>query len=92
MHNFWGLLICYLLLINLLGAILVAVDKRRALRGRWRIAERTFFAVSLLGGTLGTYLCMRAIRHKTLHKRFMIGLPLLFAFQVAAVLFGKFAL
>ena len=79
------LLLGYLCLINLIGTVFVIADKYRARRGKWRVPERAFFIVSLLGGTAGTYLCMRAIRHKTLHKRFMIGLPVIFILQIAAV-------
>ena len=32
------------------------------------------------------YLTMHIIRHKTLHKRFMIGLPALIILQIAIIL------
>ena len=32
------------------------------------------------------YLTMRIIRHKTLHKKFMIGIPLIILLQIVLVL------
>lgn len=83
MQGKWIALLIYLLFINLLGVGLVVSDKARA-RRRWRIPERALFAAALLGGCPGVYLSMRAVRHKTLHRRFMIGLPVLFALQLLA--------
>lgn len=72
-----------LLLINCIGIFVTIHDKRAAQRGAWRVPEKTLFALCVLGGCPGVYLTMRAIRHKTKHKRFMIGIPLIFAGQLA---------
>jgi uncharacterized membrane protein YsdA (DUF1294 family) len=72
----------YLLLVNFLGILLTILDKKRAKHGAWRIRERTFFLVSVLGGSVGTYAAMRLFHHKTKHRRFMIGLPLLILIQI----------
>lgn len=79
-------LICYLVAINLLSAIVCAVDKIKAARRSWRISEKTLWVLSLIGGSVGMYLTMKIIRHKTLHKSFMIGLPVLIALQIAFIL------
>jgi uncharacterized membrane protein YsdA (DUF1294 family) len=50
-----------------------------------RVRETTLFAVSALGGSVAMLLTMLAVRHKTLHKRFMIGIPMIITIQVAAV-------
>lgn len=66
----------YLLIINLAAVIAVHTDKRRAKRtGARRIPEKTLFIIAALGGAPAMYITMRKIRHKTLHKRFMIGIP-----------------
>lgn len=78
------LLLLYLAVVNLAGAMAVLIDKRRARRGQWRVRERTLFLFALLGGTPGVYLSMRLCRHKTKHRRFMWGLPLIFFLQLAA--------
>ena len=75
----------YLLAVNVLGALAVVLDKWKAKRGAWRIPERTLFAFCILGGCPGVYLAMRAKRHKTLHKRFMWGIPAIFILQIAII-------
>ena len=84
----------YLLAVNLLAILLTVSDKRRSIRHRFRIPEKVLFLVALLGGSVGEYAAMRTIRHKTLHKRFMWGLPAIMILQVAAavgvyILFNK---
>lgn len=75
-------ILIYLLAINLTGAAVVCADKWKAQRGRWRVRERTLFAFCLLGGCVGVYCAMRLCRHKTLHKRFMLGIPAIFFLQI----------
>ncbi|MDO4173426.1 MAG: DUF1294 domain-containing protein [Eubacteriales bacterium] len=75
--------LCWLAVVNLAGIAVTAHDKRCAQRGAWRVPEKTLFLLCILGGCPGVYLTMRAIRHKTLHKRFMIGIPLIFVAQLA---------
>lgn len=75
----------YLALVNLAGAAAVVLDKRRARRGAWRVRERTLFVFCALGACPGVYAAMRAARHKTLHKRFMLGIPAIFVLQIAII-------
>lgn len=75
----------YLLAINIAGAIVVCWDKFCAKNGRWRVPERTLFLFCLLGGSPAVYLTMRTIRHKTLHKRFMFGIPAIIFVQLIAI-------
>ena len=60
-----------------------AVDKSAAKRHKWRVPEKNLFAVSLLGGAVGTLISMLLFRHKTKHKRFMIGIPLIILAQIS---------
>lgn len=71
----------YLIAISLLAIFLTIHDKRRARQHGRRIPERTLMLVGLAGGALAMYLTMRAIRHKTLHRKFMWGLPAEIALQ-----------
>ena len=82
----------YLLLINVVGFVLMGIDKRRARRDQWRISEKTLFLPPLLGGTVGTILGMRVFHHKTKHWYFHYGLPALLAVQLALAgwLYWKF--
>ena len=76
----------YFLAVSLITALITAIDKYKAKRGSFRISEATLFTLAAIGGALGEYLTMRLIRHKTLHKRFMIGLPLIIILQTVAII------
>ena len=75
--------LCYLAAVNVLALALTVSDKRRAKKRRWRIPEKALWLAAALGGSPAMYLSMRCIRHKTQHKTFMIGLPLLILAQAA---------
>lgn len=76
----------YLLFINIVAIIVCAIDKLYAKKGWRRVPEIRLFIVSLLGGALGMYIAMLIIRHKTKHKRFMIGLPIIIFVQALLLL------
>ena len=77
----WALL--WVLALSLADFALMGVDKRRAKRGAWRVKERTFFLLALLGGSPGALLGMWAFRHKTRHWYFKFGLPAILLAQIA---------
>lgn len=66
----------YLAAINIAAVVAAYADKRRAIRGRWRIPERTLLLLGFFGGAAGELLAMLLIRHKTKHAKFMLLLPL----------------
>ena len=72
----------YLIGINLAGFIIMGVDKKRAIRGAWRISEASLFLTALLGGSLGYILGMQHFRHKTKHWYFKYGMPAILVAQV----------
>ncbi len=76
----------YLGVISLISVIVCVTDKSRARKGKWRVKESTLFLLSALGGSLAMYITMLTIRHKTLHKRFMIGIPLIIIIQAAVLI------
>ena len=78
--------IIYYLVINLIGLIVMGVDKRKAIKGAYRIPEATLFCTALLGGALGTTLGMRIFRHKTKHWYFVVGMPLILIVQLSLVI------
>lgn len=81
------LLSFYLLIINALGFLLMLVDKWKAKKNRWRVRESTLLLIAALGGSVGSLLGMYLFRHKTLHLKFTLGIPLILAGQcIAAVL------
>ena len=72
-----------LLFWNLLVMTLYGADKRRAVRGRWRIPEKTLLLAAFLYGGLGALAGMRMFRHKTKHRLFTILVPLALFLQAA---------
>ena len=81
------LLSFYLLIINALGFLLMLVDKWKARKNRWRVRESTLLLIAALGGSVGSLAGMYLFRHKTLHLKFTLGIPLILAGQcIAAVL------
>ncbi|MBQ6381406.1 MAG: DUF1294 domain-containing protein [Clostridia bacterium] len=76
----------YFISISLLSVIITIADKRRAKKQLWRISEKLLFTLALLGGALSMWITMLLIRHKTKHKRFMIGLPLIALIQCILLL------
>ncbi len=71
----------YIAAINLAGFIIMGVDKKRAIRGAWRISEASLFTTALAGGALGCTLGMQYFRHKTKHWYFKYGMPAIFLAQ-----------
>lgn len=77
----------YILAVNLITFLIMRIDKVKAMKGQYRIPERTFFLLSLLGGATGTYIGMKVFRHKTRHRSFTIGIPFLILLNIAAVIY-----
>ncbi len=84
-EHIWVFLGICLLILNVFGFIQFGVDKKRAQKGKWRISEASLFATALLGGSIGCIVGMKVFRHKTKHKSFIIGMPLILLLQIIAV-------
>ena len=80
------LLAYYIVFINLLGIILMFLDKRKAVKNRWRISENTLMFTALIGGSLGCLIGMYIFRHKTKHKKFTIGIPVLLIVNILCII------
>lgn len=72
----------YLLLANLVGFVLMGVDKYKAKKKKWRIPEKTLFLSAILGGSIGALYGMHLFRHKTKHKSFVFGMPAILVVQM----------
>lgn len=57
------------------------MDKKKAIDGKYRIAERTLVLIGVIGGSIGAMAGMKVFHHKTKHKKFVYGLPLIFMLQ-----------
>lgn len=79
-------LLLWLLLINIIVFYLFGLDKQRAQnmqkKKTRRIPERTFFRLAILGGSLGALIAMRVFHHKTRHKLFYLGIPIILIAQI----------
>ena len=76
----------YLCIINAASFLFMLADKIKAKKNRWRVPERTLLALCAIGGSLGGYLGMQLFRHKTKHPKFSIGIPIMLAVQIIALL------
>ena len=84
-----GLVEWYLVGANVIALVLMGMDKRRAIEGRWRIPERVLFGISFMGGSVGCICGMSVFRHKTKKQLFRIGLPVLFFVQFVLFILWK---
>ncbi|WP_294392966.1 DUF1294 domain-containing protein [uncultured Clostridium sp.] len=80
-------LFIYLTIINLIGFILMLIDKSRAIHKEWRIPEKTLLMISVFGGSIGMFAGMHVFKHKTKHLKFTIGVPLIFIIQIIAAVY-----
>lgn len=76
----------YFFILNIIGFTIMGIDKRKAVKGAFRIPEATLFLVALFGGSLGSILGMRTFRHKTRHWYFVYGMPAILILQIAAAI------
>ena len=76
----------YLFGVNILTFLVYGIDKSKAKRKAWRISECTLLMLAVIGGSVGALFAMRLFHHKTLHKKFRYGVPLIMALQVVVAL------
>ena len=76
----------YFITVCVIGAVMCVYDKLAAPRGWKRVPERTLFFWALVGGGPGVYLTMLLIRHKTLHRSFMLGIPAIPVLQAVIII------
>ena len=78
-------LLYYLIVINIVTFQVYGIDKWKAKQGSWRISEATLLILAVIGGSIGALLGMRVWHHKTMHKKFKYGLPLILLVQIAFI-------
>ena len=83
-------IVIYLLVINIIGFLIMWLDKRRAKKGQWRIPEKTIFIITGLGGGIGTIAGMYVFRHKTQKVAFVVGLPIITILEIILALYYIF--
>ena len=81
----FGLLI-YVAIMSVISIAVCIYDKIAAKAAkRHRTREATLLGLSALGGSVAMLITMFIIRHKTKHKKFMIGIPVIIAVQAVLV-------
>ena len=78
-------LLYYLIVINIVTFVVYGIDKLKAKQGSWRISEATLLILAVIGGSIGALLGMKVWRHKTMHKKFKYGLPLILIIQIILI-------
>ena len=78
-------LLYYLIVINIATFLVYGIDKWKAKQGSWRISEATLLILAVIGGSIGALLGMNVWRHKTMHKKFKYGLPLILIIQIILI-------
>ena len=81
------IVVIYLVVINVVAFVVYGVDKYKAKRGRWRTPEATLLGLAAIGGSIGAWLGMKVWHHKTMHKKFQYGVPLILIAQIVLVVF-----
>ena len=82
-----NIILYYLLAINIASFFLYGIDKYKAKKGKWRISEATLLLMAVIGGSIGAWAGMRLWHHKTMHKKFKYGIPVIIIFQVALAVY-----
>ncbi len=78
-------LLYYLIVINIVTFQVYGIDKWKAKQGSWRISEATLLILAAIGGSIGALLGMKIWHHKTMHKKFKYGLPLILIIQIILI-------
>ena len=82
------IVLIYLAVINVVAFILYGIDKFKAKQSKWRISEVSLLGIAVIGGSIGAWIGMAVWHHKTLHKKFKYGIPLIVVIQIGLVLWA----
>ena len=80
-------ILCYFTAINFIAFFAYGIDKLKAKKGKWRIPESTLLLLAIIGGSIGAWLGIKVWHHKTLHKKFKYGIPLIVIIQIAIAIY-----
>lgn len=83
-------IVLYFIIINIIGFLIMYIDKQKAKKGKWRIPEKTLFIITALGGGIGTIAGMYTFRHKTKKIAFVIGFPLITILEIISIIYLKY--
>lgn len=76
-----------LTIINIIAFLVYGLDKFKSKKGKWRIPEATLLLLAIIGGSIGAWLGIKVWHHKTMHKKFRYGIPIILVLQIGIVLY-----
>ena len=76
-----------ILILNVVTFFVYGIDKFKAKKSLWRIPESTLLILAAVGGSVGAYLGMKVWHHKTLHKKFSLGVPAILLLHLALLVY-----
>ena len=82
-----NIILGYFLAVNITSFLLYGIDKFKARKNLWRISEATLLTMAAIGGSIGAWAGMRLWHHKTMHKKFKYGIPIIIIMQVALAVY-----
>lgn len=85
-QSYLHITLIYLAVINVVTFFMYGIDKWKAKKSKWRIRETALLGLAVLGGSIGAWLGMKAWHHKTLHRKFRYGVPLILVVQITLFL------
>lgn len=77
----------FAVLISVVSVMLTVYDKVASMSKKWRIPENVLMLFAFFGGAIAMYSIMQLIRHKTKHKKFMLGLPAFILLHLAIIIY-----
>ena len=86
-----SILLFFIIGINVITFVVYGIDKLKAKKEKWRIPEATLLLLAILGGSMGAWCGMKVWHHKTLHKKFKYGIPLILIVQIGLCLYSWLA-
>ena len=90
--SFTQIAVIYLIVINILGFLVMGLDKHKAKMADRRIPENTLFMFTILGGGVGTIAGMYVFHHKTKKMKFKVGMPLILILEIVIFVYFKYVM
>jgi len=76
------LAMAYIGLTSLFSFVIMGIDKRKAVKGAYRISEKFLFTCAFAGGSAGILAGMYIFRHKIRRWKFKLGIPVILVLEM----------
>lgn len=85
------IVLIYFAMINVVAFFVYGIDKWKSQHDRWRVPESMLLGLAAIGGSVGAWLGMKVWHHKTQHKKFKYGVPVMLLIQISLVVWLFFS-